>query len=282
VSGLPFWKTQTIGNDFVLVRLQDLEAHDLPETARRLCERKHGIGSDGLLAVAPAPWGLELRMFNPDGTEDFCGNGLRCAGWHGHLEGWVGQEFETLHGGKRIPTKVFPDGRVEVTLPPADFHPESVPVLSEGEFIERAVQGLIGTAVSTGSAHFVVLTDRLPGDEEFFGISPLVEHDPLFPEHVSVMYTQPVSDHHLKLRIWERSAGETLGCGTGSTAAAVVWARKNGIGGEVTVSNPGGDLVVKLEDWRSPVVSVSKPQRVYQGTVACPIALACGGKASLA
>ena len=101
-----FWKTETIGNDFVLVRLDEPSEPDLPALARELCDRKEGIGGDGLLAVAPAPWGLVLRMFNPDGTEDFCGNGLRCSATHGQLEGWVGPRFEILHGGKRIPSVI--------------------------------------------------------------------------------------------------------------------------------------------------------------------------------
>ena len=272
-----FWKTETIGNDFVLVRLEDVQGLDFSDLAVELCERRFAIGSDGLLVVAPTPFGISLRMFNPDGTEDFCGNGLRCAGWHAQLEGWVGSSFEILHGGRMIQTEVSGGGRVSITLPPADFNPGAVPVVSPHEMIGQSVYGLVGTAVSTGSAHFVALVEKLPGDKEFHSTSPKIETDKLFPEHISVIYTQEVGPAHLKLRIWERSVGETLGCGTGSVAAAVVWARKCGFGGEVKVSNPGGDLIVRLRDWQSPVVSESRPNRVYEGTVQIPVAVVVNG-----
>lgn len=264
---ITFWKTETIGNDFVLLHADDLHGLDLSEFAIQLCQRKFGIGSDGLLVLSPTSYGIELRMFNPDGTEDFCGNGLRCAGFHAFRQDWVRHNFETLHGGQRIPTSVTSDGAVTVTLPPASFAAEDIPVATRGEFIDQVVCGVRGTAVSTGSAHFIAQVDELPQDEEFFATSPLIETNPLFPDRISVMYTKVVSPGHLKLRIWERGAGETLGCGTGSAAAAVVWARAAGTAGEVRVSNPGGDLIVTLDDWHSPIKSTSRPCEVFTGIV---------------
>ncbi len=269
---VPFWKTETIGNDFVLVLADDTGPLDLAEFARRVCERRTGIGSDGLLTVAPAPFGAVLRMFNPDGTEDFCGNGLRCTASFVRKAGWTPDRFEILHGGRRIPAWAETDGTAGVELPPADFSPKSIPVVSDGPFLDRAVQGVTGTAVSTGTAHFVVLVDRLPDDLEFFQISPRIETDPLFPQHTSVMYVRDTGFGRLEMRIWERGAGETLGCGTGSAAAAAVVARKSGRGGRFVVVNPGGELEVCLQDWTSPIESESKPVVSFTGRI--PVRLA--------
>ena len=278
---LKFWKTQTIGNDFVLLRAEDVVGHDIQELAKNLCRRNFSVGSDGLLVVARQDYGLSLQMFNPDGTEDFCGNGLRCAGDHALREGWEDAGFRILHGGQMIPTQIASDGSVSITLPPASFRPEDIPALSLGEVCEETVHGVIGTAVSTGSAHFVALVDQLPEDEAFFKWSPLIELDPLFPEHISVMYCKQTGPANLRLRIWERSVGETLGCGTGSVASAIVWARKQNFSGEVTVQNPGGDLRVQFEHWSGPVTSVSSPKRTFEGFAEVKVGLP-SGRASLA
>lgn len=272
-----FWKTETIGNDFVLVHSQDAPDADWAELAIKLCARRFNIGADGLLVVEPSPGGLRLRMFNPDGSEDFCGNGLRCAGWHGVQQGWVSGDFVIEHGGKDIQTRVSESG-VSVMLPPASFEPDNVPIHGP---VERTIAGMTGTAVSTGSTHFVVLCESLPDDHEFFAVSPLIEHDPAFPERTSVMYTQVLAQNHLRLRIWERGVGETLGCGTGSVAAAVVWARQSGASGMITVSNPGGDLHVSLASYDSPVTSVSQPVVSFTGRIALPNAALEKQKASL-
>lgn len=264
--GLPFTKAESIGNDFAILRQQDVQGYDLSKLAILLTDRHFGIGSDGILVVGTAPLGLSLRMFNPDGTEDFCGNGLRCAGLYGHLNGLVGSNFEIQHGGLSVPTVVSSDQTVSILLPPASFEPQKVPVLTETEFIDEIVAGYRGTAVSTGSAHFVVLTNELPGDAEFFEAGPAIEHDPLFPEHISVMFTKEVGPNHLKLRIWERGAGETLGCGTGSVAAAIVWARHTGASGNVVVSNPGGDVNIEFEHWSGAVRSETRPTLTFSGT----------------
>ncbi len=270
MTHLEFWKTETIGNDFVLIRPNGLSECDLAPLARWLCERRFGVGSDGLLVASPAEFGLSLRMFNPDGTEDFCGNGLRCAGWHGHLEGWVSREFSILHGGRRVATRVSNEGDVSIELPAASFEPKDVPIQSSGSFVEQVVHGVKGTALTTGSTHFVAIVDRLPDDGFFHEVSPLIEVDPLFPSRTSVIYAEPVSQSHLRLRIWERGVGETLGCGTGSSAAAVVWSRLSGSRGHIIVDNPGGELKIFLEDWRSPIVSTSRPKRLFAGQAVVP------------
>lgn len=256
---------ESIGNDFVLIQEENCIGYDIREIAKAICNRRFGIGSDGLLVVSGESRPTVLKMFNPDGTEDFCGNGLRCAGLHAFREGWVPKEFEQCHGNLRVPTKVDEDGSVTIQLPPASFDPSDIPTVTNGEFVDRPLHGLIGSAISTGSAHFVTFVDTLPQDAKFFETGSRIENDPMFPEKISVMFTKILSPKHLQLRIWERGAGETLGCGTGSVAAAVVWARQTNQGGEFIVSNPGGDVRVDMDNWTSSVSSTTKPSHTYHG-----------------
>ncbi|MCG9895679.1 MAG: diaminopimelate epimerase [Fimbriimonadaceae bacterium] len=259
MARLPFWKAQSLGNDFVLVERGDAEGLDLPDLARRVSVRRFGIGSDGLLVVGPgesAEAQVDLRMFNPDGTEDFCGNGQRCAIAHARSRGWADGEFFIRQHGLLSRAEELPDGRVRTVLPPARFGEEDIPRV--GIPNDAVLHGVRGIALSTGSAHFVVPVEQLPGDEEFFRVSPLIETDPAFPESISVIWTLAEGDRDLRLRIWERGAGETLGCGTGSSAAAVVWAAHRSLAGSFRVHNPGGLLEIDLpEGPLGPIVQTS-------------------------
>lgn len=237
--------------------------------AEAVCSRSFGIGADGLLVVGPdRSHGADvaLKMFNPDGTEDFCGNGLRCAGMFSKVQGWASNRF-TIHHLDRTVEMMEKDGLVSATLPPADFHSAAVPVQTQmNEFLNQTVEGVSGTAVSTGTAHFVVFVDELPEDRFFKAVSSAIETSPMFPERTSVMWAKRESEDRIRLRIWERGAGETLGCGTGSSAVAAVHARELGRGGEFEIINPGGALLVSLDDWQSPITSRSRPEIVYTGS----------------
>lgn len=260
---VPFFKVQTIGNDFVLMEPHNL---DYSALAQKVCDRRFGVGSDGLLIMEKGVRAdVELRMFNPDGSEDFCGNGLRCAAMMANSWGWVHEEF-TIHHLDRVLAAEVKDGAASVVLPSASFRASDVPVSTDlPDFIDQEVAGVVGTAVSTGTAHFIVFVDQLPGDEEFFTLSPRIEHDPRFPERTSIMWTLPKAADRLQLRIWERGVGETMGCGTGSSAAAAAWARREGRGGDIVVSNPGGDLRIHLDDWQSPIRATSRPVLSFRG-----------------
>ena len=122
MSGLNFWKTETIGNDFVLLHEADVVERDLtdnlPELAVKLCDRKFGIGSDGLLLTGVQDGVLRQRMFNPDGTEDFCGNGLRCSALHAYRLGWVGANHMIEHFGRIVDARVTDDGLATVSIGP--------------------------------------------------------------------------------------------------------------------------------------------------------------------
>jgi diaminopimelate epimerase len=273
-----FTKVESIGNDFVLVEHQDLE--DASEEAIRqlsiaICERRFGVGSDGLLLIQMEGADLRLRMFNPDGTEDFCGNGLRCAGLYAYTKEWVGRQFTIQHHGRAVGTEILPDCSIRTVLGKASFDPKDVP-LDEvaGELYLGMIELVEGTvfasAVTTGSTHTVIFVDDLPADPYFSRISSQLEHHPLFPERTSVIWTREIAPMKLQIRIWERGVGETLGCGTGSSAAAAVYVRKTGLGGEVSVENPGGHLAVKAERWDAPIEVSSHAKLLFEGEFTLP------------
>lgn len=260
---IPFVKVQSIGNDFVLVEARDVPEDNLRGLAVAMCERQFGIGSDGLLVYDDRPDTIMLRMFNPDGSEDFCGNGLRCAAAFAHRRG-RGPAFVINHRGIEVPVTMGNDGSVEFVLPPASYDPVRVPVSTCTPWIEEEAQGYIGSALTTGSAHFVVLLDRELDDAEFQDVSPKIENDPEFPERISVMWATPEGDG-AKIRIWERGVGETLGCGTGATATAVELARKTGRRGQIPITSRGGTLTIEVRGIEEPLTVQGRAQIVFHG-----------------
>jgi diaminopimelate epimerase len=232
---LPFSKMHGAGNDFVVVAEESVALLCLPELARRLCRRRFAIGADGLLVVGRGKnHAVRMRMFNPDGTEDVCGNGLRCVAKWAVVHGLVaGSRFvvETMDGDKRV--ELLPDGRVKAELGEPHFEPERVPVLAEGSPVMNlpivTPAGVIHvTSLSTGSTHSVIFTDSLPDDDRFLRDSPFIENHPLFPQRTSVLWTVggkpfPVAHAHLGARSWgDLSVRNRSLCGgsDGATARA--------------------------------------------------------------
>jgi diaminopimelate epimerase len=211
---IPFTKMQGVGNDFVVLTATDFPTDtNFAALAPLLCDRHTGVGGDGLIVVTPSP--LTMQFWNPDGTLDMCGNGLRCTIHLAQSEGWVGESgyVQTPVGERAFRTQ---DGEIVADM----GTPQVFPPLS-----------LFGHAlhlVDTGSDHVVIFVETLPSDEEFLALSPQIEHHPAFPNRTSVMWTQITTEGSLRIRIWERGVGETLGCGTGACAAAVAyWEREN-------------------------------------------------------
>jgi diaminopimelate epimerase len=268
---IPFWKVVSIGNDFVLVRLEDVEPEALPSLSRAACIRRTSVGADGLLAVGREEGDLRMRMFNPDGTEDFCGNGLRAAGLWAVRQGWTGPDLAIRHQGALVACSVSGD-EVETVLPGASFAPSRVPLSLAGELFARDVAWpggarRVSSALTTGSAHTVLFCDLPPPPGEVETLGPMIEHHPWFPERTSVIWAWPEADG-LAIRIWERGAGETQGCGTGSAAATVAWFRLHGRAGTMAVRNPGGDVQVEMARWDAPMRLRSTAAVVYEGALA--------------
>jgi len=240
------------GNDFLVVRGEERE---WPALAPALCDRRRGVGGDGVLVALPSRRAdVRMRMYNPDGTEDDCGNGLRCLALYARERGLVAEDcfrVETLSGIKRVAVEdaAARPARVRVELGRARLEPEAVPVRSPGRHalgidLEAGGRRLQAHVLSTGTAHTVIF--EMPDDGEFRRLSPLIEHHPLFPERTTVMWTAVTGPDRLRVRIWERGVGETLACGTGAAAAAVAAHRAGHCGHRVQVESHGGTLHVVI------------------------------------
>jgi diaminopimelate epimerase len=280
-----FWKVEAIKNDFPLVHLDEVAElaasrfvtidFQLAELAVRMSDRHFGIGGDGLLALGRDDQRLRLRMFNPDGSEDFCGNGLRAAANHAFLQGWVANQFEIQHLDRNVPARIHEDGSISTALGQASYDPELVPTSLSYELYNQIVWDGIdagmpltffGSALTTGSTHVVIPTASLPDDESFRAISPRIEIDGRYPKRTSIIWRQETSPNVLRIRIWERGVGETLGCGTGSSAAAADYARRKGLTNfEVSVENPGGAVTISGPGWEGPITVRGEAHEVYSG-----------------
>lgn len=223
------WKLHALGNNFVFV-LHDDRA-DYPKLAGLLCRRDISVGADGLLSLDLASSPPMVRMWNPDGTPDFCGNGLCCAA---HLARFLTRRDVSL---LQTPVTAVPvsveeidscSARVAIRIGRPTFDPEAIPLsaahgasIGLGRRIEVDDRTFEVIPSSNGNIHTVLFVDELPTDEVFERYSPRIETHPLFPLKTNVLWCL-VEDGKLHMRIWERSVGETFSCGTGAAAAVAI------------------------------------------------------------
>ncbi|MEI6431796.1 MAG: diaminopimelate epimerase [bacterium] len=265
---VPFTKMQGVGNDFVVVDARDLPSDvDYAAFASEICDRHFGAGADGLMVFALSTVAdFRARMFNPDGTEDFCGNGTRCLlrfvsekRLHPLTPENVDVSVETKAGIRharihRNENGIFQSATLSMGVP--QFAPEQLPMY---HYLSPVIDYLLPvgdetipiSVVSTGTTHTIIWTDDLISEERFLRLSPLIENHPIFPERTSVLWTMKTfmigDPNELLLRIWERGVGETLGCGSGACAAAAIARLTNKISpqGNIPVFSKGGRLDVQ-------------------------------------
>ena len=276
---IPFTKMQGAGNDFVVVDGRGVRDMDWSGFALEACDRHTGIGSDGLLVVDRARRAdAAMRMFNPDGTPDVCGNGLRCIARFIAERDPAAMERArlgelsicTLAGVRQARILETTAGiRVAVTMGPPAFDPARVPVLAPGPQVldyplETAAGPIIVSALSTGSTHAVTFVERLPDDARFGAVSPLVERHAVFPARTSVMWAQVMDRSTIHVRIWERGVGETLACGTGACAVGVAAILRGEEDGAVDVVSRGGVIHVEWEPGGS-IRQTGAAETVYEG-----------------
>jgi len=263
------------GNDFVVLDGIRQRVSLAPAQVREIADRHLGVGCDQLLLVEkPRSPGNDFRyrIFNADGGEvEQCGNGARCFARFVLDEGLTDKReirVETAAG--VITPRVDASGRVTVDMGAPRFDPRDVPFLAPTPQLtyEIRVAGLpVEVAVlSMGNPHAVQVVedvDRAPVAVQ----GPLIERHPSFPNRVNAGYMQPVSRGHVKLRVWERGAGETLACGTGACAAVVAGIRLGLLDDEVRVTTRGGDLLIRWPGGESAVMMTGDAVRVFDGEI---------------
>jgi diaminopimelate epimerase len=259
---LPFTKMHGCGNDYVYIVADRMRPADPGALARRLSDRRFGIGGDGLIMLCPsATADVRMEMYNADGSRgEMCGNGIRCvARLHYELSDDRKNPIVvdtdcgpksivlTLEGGRAI------GATVDMGAPILEGR--DIPVDRDGRVIDFPLE-IAGreyriTAVSMGNPHCVVFVndDSVFGvdDAEFARLGRQFEHHPLFPRRVNTEFILPLSRTRLKMRVWERGSGETLACGTGACAAQVAAVLTSRADRESTVELRGGNLEI---EWR--------------------------------
>src|SRR5215471_1525545 len=278
MSMLKFTKMQGLGNDFVVFDGITQRVELAPSEVRRLADRRYGVGCDQVLVIekpTQSDVDFRYRIFNADGNEvEQCGNGARCFVQFVRQRGLTRKtriRVETA-GGIIIP-ELVEGGLVAVDMGFPRFAPAEIPFAGEGDALIRPLdidgKTVHVTLVSMGNPHAVQVVDdvdRAPVAVE----GPRIEHDPRFPERVNAGYMQVVDRANIRLRVWERGAGETPACGTGACAAVVAGIRRRLIDSPVRVSTRGGALGIAWEGDGTPVMMTGPAQTVFEGEWSIP------------
>lgn len=272
---LKFTKMHGLGNDFMVVDLVSQRAKIFPDQVRELADRNFGIGFDQLLIVEPPTdpdMDFKYRIFNADGSEvEQCGNGARCFArfvYDKRLTSKKSINVETSGG--NIQLNLTDDGGVTVDMGTPRLVPDTIPFVADNqqEKYQLDVDGetfSIG-AVSMGNPHGVLVVDDVD-TAPVERLGPKIESHPRFPNRVNVGFMQVVSRDEIRLRVYERGAGETLACGTGA-CAAVVAGRLQGLLNEVVeVHLPGGTLKIQWSGEGAPVMMTGPAARVFEGQI---------------
>ncbi|MBT9516145.1 MAG: diaminopimelate epimerase [Methyloversatilis discipulorum] len=272
---LRFSKMHGLGNDFVVIDAIRQRVDLTPDQVRFLADRHFGVGCDQLLVVERAQQpGVDFRyrIFNADGGEvEQCGNGARCFVRFVREQGLTDKReirVETKSG--VITLTAADDVNVTVNMGVPVFEPARIPFQSDSDAfvqpLDVAGSAVPITAVSMGNPHAVQVVadvDRAPVAQQ----GPLIESHPRFPARVNAGFMQVVDAHHIRLRVYERGAGETLACGTGACAAVVAGIVRNLLESPVRVSTRGGELNIAWAGEGQPVLMTGPAVTVFEADI---------------
>ena len=275
---LKFTKMHGLGNDFVVIDAVRQRFIPTEAKARFLGDRHFGVGFDQMLIVErPSRPDVDFRyrIFNADGSEvEQCGNGARCVARFVANQGLSDKKeikVETKSG--IIAPRLTDDGQVTVDMGVPRFAPAEIPFVSDTDAAEQPleVNGKTVTisAVSMGNPHAVQVVD----DVDAFPVAedgPVIEHHPRFPRRVNAGFMQVADRHAIRLRVYERGAGETLACGTGACAAVVAGIRRGLLDSPVRVTTRGGELSIAWAGPGQPVLMTGPAVTVFDAVIDLP------------
>jgi diaminopimelate epimerase len=269
-----FTKLQGAGNDFVLVEA-DGKRFNWSKLAIAICQRHFGIGADGLLLLSLDKNALKMRMFNPDGSEaEACGNGLRCLVKYALEKGMVSAKaaeiaVETMAGVRKA--RLHSEGKtivIQTGMGEPKFGAKDIPLALESKPAEPILdypltiddRKLALSFVSMGNPHAVCFTEQSVADFPLSSIGPKVERHAIFPNRTNFEVARVLKRDRVEARVWERGVGESLACGSGACAVAVI-ARLHGYtDNKVDIKLPGEHLSV---EWAGKgEVSLSGPAEI--------------------
>lgn len=269
-----FQKWHGLGNDFIIPdRTHEHLFPLLQSSAVHLCDRRKGIGADGLLFLLPSEIAdFKMVIINSDGSEaEMCGNGIRC------LASYIGRQIFSLQknlaietGAGIIKTELLDDTTITVNMGSPRLDASEIPVAGKSgvvlmQRIDVGDREFKFTSVSMGNPHTVIYADLID-DNLVKTIGPQIETNPMFPKKTNVEFITILSDSEILMRVWERGCGETQACGTGACASAVSGILNKLHGNNVTVHLPGGDLLINWSGILSdPVYMTGPAMYVFDG-----------------
>ncbi len=272
---LSFTKMQGIGNDFIVIDCRTTDPgkgeRELAALSRRICDRRFGIGADQVLLLDDSTRAdFRMRIFNADGSEvEMCGNGIRCCAkyiWDRNLSGRDVLEIETAAGIIK-PRKAGNLVRVDMGVPVLEGR--QIPVDLDGSIQDYPLsiedKKFTITCVSMGNPHAVIFVDDV-GSFEVPRYGARIETHKLFPKKINVEFAQVLDRQTVRMRVWERGAGETMACGTGAAAVAVAANLKGLVQKKVTIKLLGGDLLIELDE-NGRVFMTGPAEEVFEGWI---------------
>ena len=263
-----------LGNDFVVVNALEQAVELDREQVKRIAHRRFGIGCDQVLVIRPGRNGeadFLYSIYNSDGSEaEHCGNGVRCVAMYLRNNGITCKDelvIESVAGPVRL---CFEGDLVRVNMGRPDFRPERIPLAVTGQrrlyTAEADGTDIEFAALSLGNPHAVIAVDDVDCAPVTV-IGPRLQNSDLFPDSVNVGFMQILDGSHIRLRVYERGAGETLACGTGACAAVIAGINVYNLGSNVEVSLPGGCLKVSWGGNDEPVWMTGPGTTVYEGNI---------------
>ncbi len=278
---MQFTKMHGAGNDYVYVNcFEETFPGDPSELARKMADRRFGVGGDGLIFICPTDQAdAEMRMFNLDGSEaEMCGNGVRCVAKYVYDHGI--KQADTLKiatGAGVLDIDVYTSNgkaeslRVDMGEPrlsPAEI-PTTLEATSADGFVVNAPldvagRNLVGTCVSMGNPHCVIYVEEA-NDDLVLGAGPQIETCALFPARTNVEFIEIISRGEVRQRTWERGSGETWACGTGASAVCVAGVLSGRTDRELLVHLRGGDLQLEWRQSDNHVYMTGGAEEVFTG-----------------
>lgn len=258
---LKFTKMTGLGNDYIYINCtENKKIENITNLTKKLSDRHFGIGGDGVILIESSDTSdFKMRIFNSDGSEaEMCGNGIRCVGkyvYDNKLTDKKDIKIDTLAGIKKL--KLICDEKnekckfVEVDMGEPIFKDANLPKIEDEEILKDIDIQVDNnkyrfTLVSMGNPHAITFVDdveKIPIEK----YGPIIENNAMFPNKTNVEFVQIKDKDNIKMRVWERGAGETFACGTGACASVVAGGVNGYINEEVTVELPGGKLNIKWD-----------------------------------
>ncbi|MDK2928745.1 MAG: diaminopimelate epimerase [Methanococcus sp.] len=275
---MKFTKMHGLGNDYIYVDAISQKIENPNEISKFVSDRHFGIGSDGLVLILPSDKAdFKMRMFNSDGSEaEMCGNAIRCVGKFVYDKKMTDKStitIETLAGIKVLEMTIENSKVVLVKVDMGEpiLKAEEIPVLSEkhpviDEEITAKDYCYKFTCVSMGNPHaitYIENVDEFPLEK----IGPLFEIHEKFPRKTNVEFVELIDKNTVKMRVWERGAGETLACGTGACAVLTASVLKGYVGRKATVKLLGGDLTIEWNEFDNHIYMTGPATTVFEGEI---------------